>query len=101
MESGGEGRVGRKWVWTGRVDGGSLRRGRAAGPAALRAAETGSARLPAGTAGGLRPGTAAFAGRGRSVPQMVCGGRKDCTCGRFFGIIGDGSTERRWRICRL
>ncbi len=55
----------------------------------------------AGTAGGLRPDAAAFAGRGRSVPQMVRGGRKDCTCGRFFGIIGDGSTERRWRMCRL
>ena len=44
---------------------------------------------------------AAFAGWGRSVPQMVRSGRKDCTCGRFFGIIGDGSTERRWRMCRL
>ncbi len=54
--------------------------------------------------GGGRPVArmpAAFAGWGRSAPQMVRGGRKDCTCGRFFGIIGDGSTERRWRMCRL
>ena len=65
MEGGGEGKIGRKWVWTGRVLVGSLRRGRAAGPAARSAAETGGARLPAGTAGGLRPDAAAFAGRGR------------------------------------
>ena len=50
---------------------------------------------------GLRRDAGAFAGWGRSVPQMGGGGRKDCTCGRFFGIIGDGSTERRWRMCRL
>ena len=50
---------------------------------------------------GLRRDAGAFAGWGRSVPQMVRGGRKDCTCGWFFGIIGDGSTERRWRMCRL
>ena len=60
-----------------------------------------SLRRPPGRAVGLRRDAGAFAEWGRSVPQMVCAGRKDCTCGRFFGIIGDGSTERRWRMCRL